>query len=63
MSYKNLLIVIPENLHRKVKVKLAQEGRTLKEFFFTVLKYYVEEVKIEEKKPDGSKGTGEKTPT
>jgi len=60
MSYKNLLTIIPEDLHRKFKVKLAQEGRTGKEFILTVIKHYVTEDK-NEKKADGSKGTGEKS--
>ena len=61
MSYKNLLTIIPEDLHRKFKVKLAQEGRTGKEFILTVIKHYVTEVKNGENKKDGSKGTGEKS--
>ena len=53
MPYKNLLTIIPEDLHRKFKVKLAQEGRTGKEFILTVIKHYVSEVKNEETKTDG----------
>lgn len=56
MPYKNLLTIIPEDLHRKFKVKLAQEGRTGKEFILTVIKLYVTEDKNDKNKTEGSKG-------
>ena len=40
--YKNLLIIVPVDLHRSFKVKLAKEDRTAKEFLLTVIKHYVE---------------------
>ncbi len=56
MPSKNLLITLSGDLHRKFKVKLAQEGRTGKEFFLTIIKHYVSEAKNDEKKPDRSQG-------
>lgn len=52
MSYKNLLIIVPEDLHRKLRIKLAQEGRTWKEFILTVIKLYAEQGSDEKTKKD-----------
>lgn len=62
MAYKNLLIIVPEDLHRKLKVKLAQEGRTWKEFILTVIKLYAEQ-EIDEKAKTNRPGPGEKSDT
>jgi len=58
MSYKNLLIIVPEDLHRKLKMKLAQEGRTWKEFILTVIKLYAEQGSDEKNKKTKKIGPG-----
>lgn len=52
-SVKSMLFFLPRDLHSKFKIKLAQEGRTAKEFFLSVVKIYVEE--------NGKKGKSKKS--
>lgn len=54
-GYKNILVVLPEDLHRRFKTKLAREGRTAKEFYITVTGHYARD---EETKKDGPQKTG-----
>ncbi len=58
--YKNLLTIIPVDLHRAFRVKLAKEDRTAKEFILTVIKHYVEE-EDEKVRKNGSEKPSEKS--
>ncbi len=55
-TLKNILIQIPEPLHRSFKIKLAAEGRTQKSFLITVIQTYVKKDQ-DEKKEDKHKKT------
>jgi len=52
-GYKNTLIILPLDMHREFKTKLASEGRTAKEFFLTIVRAYIDRGK------DGKKGKDE----
>lgn len=60
-DYKNILIVLPVELHRKFKVKLAKEDRTAKEFILTVIKLYAGQGENDKIKENGSKKIGKKS--
>ncbi|MBA7496243.1 hypothetical protein ES702_06842 [subsurface metagenome] len=40
---KNLNFIMPDDLHRKFRLKLFEEGKTIKEFILTVVRLYVED--------------------
>jgi len=58
MALKGIRFDIPEELHRKLKVKLASEGRQAKELYLTLTQIYVNE--DDEKKQKNEPGKGSK---
>ena len=54
---KQLLVRIPDNLHREVKSKAALEGRSIKEVVSELLEKYVEE-KDNYKEKENAKSPG-----
>jgi len=54
-GYKNTLIILPIDIHRAFKTKLASEGRTAKEFFITIIQAYINKGKNGKKRKDGPK--------
>ncbi len=56
-GYINSLIVLPEDMHREFKTKLASEGRTQKEFFISIIRAYIDKGKDEKKEKDRSQKT------
>jgi len=51
-GYKNTLIILPEEMHREFKTRLASEGRTAKEFFMSIIRAYIDKGKDEKKAKD-----------
>jgi len=47
---KSIRFDIPDDLHQKIKIKLAKEGRQQKELFLTLTELYVGEDDGKEKK-------------
>ena len=51
-GYKNTLIILPSEMHREFKTKLASESRTAKEFFLSIIRAYVDKGKDGKKEKD-----------
>lgn len=49
---KKIIVETPDDLHREFKAKLAQEGRTIKEFILTIITLYLNQEKNDEAKTD-----------
>lgn len=47
-GYKNILIILPEGLHREFTMYLAMEGRTKKDFYITATQHFVKLKKNEQ---------------
>jgi len=52
---KNLNFIIPDDLHKKFKLKLLQEDKTIKGFVLEVVRLYVEDEKNGDKSQKASK--------
>ena len=54
---KGIRFDLPEELHRKLKVKLASEGRQAKELYLTLTEIYVKEEDGKKTKNEPGKGS------
>jgi len=57
---RSMTFLVPDDLHRNFRIKLAEESRSAKEVFLTWVSIYVKENDDGKEKKDGSKKSSQR---